>query len=251
MAQARLFNLVSTTLAAAITASQTTLTLVDASAITLSGGDWCYLTLVDAASYNGSVFPPAQREIVKVTAVAGNVCTVVRAQDGTTAQQFAAGDVVECRLNKAAFDDISTLVSVPAAPTGTFALTIKGTSSNPTYGIFTNLCTYTKIGRLVLINGQMQIGTPVGGSGFAFLDGLPFAVSSALGERGGVVVTWNSFFAAGSVGDWLLPQPSTTTMQFNLKNTASALDNMDGAQPSMTALQAGVLLFHGFYYSAS
>jgi len=55
----------------------------------ISGGDWYFLTLQDAAN---------NIEIVRVTALATDTFTVVRAQEGTTARTWAAADVVELRL---------------------------------------------------------------------------------------------------------------------------------------------------------
>lgn len=49
-------------------------------------------------------------EIVKVTARNNDTFTIVRAQDGTTAQPFSTGDVVELRITAAAFNDISTAI---------------------------------------------------------------------------------------------------------------------------------------------
>jgi len=73
---------------------------------TVSSPKYYYLTIVDAASYMGGVAPPAQREIVKVTNYAGSgVMTVTRGLDGTTAQNWAAGDRVELRVTAAVFDD--------------------------------------------------------------------------------------------------------------------------------------------------
>ena len=57
----------------------------------ITGSDWTYITLQDAA---GNI------EIVKVTARAAlsDTFTVTRAQEGTTARAWSAGDVVELRL---------------------------------------------------------------------------------------------------------------------------------------------------------
>jgi hypothetical protein len=62
----------------------------------ISGGDHFYATLDNNA---GSV------EIVKVTARSTDTFTIVRAQDGTSAQAFNAGAGVELRVVKAMLDD--------------------------------------------------------------------------------------------------------------------------------------------------
>jgi hypothetical protein len=85
---------------------------------TLTGGHHCYLTFVDVSS---------NREIVKVTGVASDTCTIVRGQDGTTPRAFAQNDLVELRLTKGSLEDVqaqtieSTTVMLfgqASAPTG-------------------------------------------------------------------------------------------------------------------------------------
>ena len=92
-----------TTLASAINSTQTTITVTDASKFpTLGAGDYTYVTL-DADAV------PAVREIVKVTAITGNVFTVVRGQDGTSAASFDAGVFIELRLTAALLNDVADL----------------------------------------------------------------------------------------------------------------------------------------------
>jgi hypothetical protein len=66
----------------------------------LGAEDWFYATLI-----NGSGF-----EIVKVTARASDTMTIVRAQEGTTAKTFNAGDPVELRITAQTFLEY---ISVP------------------------------------------------------------------------------------------------------------------------------------------
>jgi len=49
-----------------------------------------------------------QLEILKATARAGDVITVERAQEGTTAKAFDVGDRVELRMTKGFYDQFST-----------------------------------------------------------------------------------------------------------------------------------------------
>ena len=95
-------NNVSTTLSSAINATQTPISVADASGLpTLSSGDYVYLTIdTDTAS--------PTLEVVKVTAISSNSLTVVRGQDGTTASSFSSGTKVELRVTAAALDDISS-----------------------------------------------------------------------------------------------------------------------------------------------
>lgn len=81
-----------TTLAVALTASATTITVVDASRLpALPTGHHFYLVLQRFSDRNTV-------EIVKVIGVSGNVLTVERAQDGSSAKPFSTGDYAELRL---------------------------------------------------------------------------------------------------------------------------------------------------------
>lgn len=71
----------------------------------IAGGNYFYVTLLDTAG---------NLEIVKVTARSTDTFTVARAQDGTTASAFSAGDFVELRITKAMLDDFKT-DTLPAA----------------------------------------------------------------------------------------------------------------------------------------
>lgn len=62
--------------------------------------DYFYVTLTNAAE--------TAYEIVKVTARTTDTFTITRAQDGTTAQAWSAGDKVELRMTKAMLDDFKT-----------------------------------------------------------------------------------------------------------------------------------------------
>lgn len=95
----RLANNAFGTLANNILASDTTITLTaghGARFPALSSGQWFYATLVNASN---------ELEIIKVTARSGDVLTVQRAQDGTTARAYAIADRLELRPVAAVFND--------------------------------------------------------------------------------------------------------------------------------------------------
>ena len=86
-------NNAATTLASGITNVATSLTVASTTGAlfpTLTGSNFFYCTLQNTA---GSTY-----EIVKVTARSTDTFTIVRAQEGTTASAFSAGDKVELRL---------------------------------------------------------------------------------------------------------------------------------------------------------
>lgn len=77
----------------------------------LGAGEYFYATLEDASN---------NREIVKVTARASDVLTVVRAQDNTSALSWNAGDTIALRLNAAAITDfVDTVVNTVAKTSST------------------------------------------------------------------------------------------------------------------------------------
>jgi hypothetical protein len=95
-----------TTLAAGATAGATTLTVTDGSLFnTPTGGNTERLTLERA---DGSA-----REIVTMTTRSGNTLTVQRAQEGTTALAWTAGDRVEGRVTKGVLDNFAQLSADP------------------------------------------------------------------------------------------------------------------------------------------
>ena len=59
-------------------------------------------------NYNGTGTPI---EIVKVTARSGDVFTIVRAQEGTSASSFSGGDKVELRITAGEMNAIETAIN--------------------------------------------------------------------------------------------------------------------------------------------
>ena len=93
-------NNATTTLASSATSSATSITVADGSVFpTLSANDYFYLTL--------ETFANTAREIVKCTAKNGNILTVVRAQDSTSASAFSIADKVELRLTAAGLNEVA------------------------------------------------------------------------------------------------------------------------------------------------
>ena len=89
------------------TAAATSITVANASGISVSIGDTWRLTIQNANA--------TQFELVDVTAVSGNVLTVLRAREGTTAQAWPIDSVVICGVTKAqleSFRDRSDLIPI-------------------------------------------------------------------------------------------------------------------------------------------
>ena len=84
----KFINNFETSLTGEITAVATSMTVASAAGLSLTSGEVYRLTIqnTDASLY----------EIVDVTAISSNTLTIERAKEGTTAQAWAAGDVVLC-----------------------------------------------------------------------------------------------------------------------------------------------------------
>lgn len=105
MSNLQFANNAATTLASGITSTATSLTVAAGTGSlfpAITGSQYFYLTLIDSAT-------GTQIEIVKVTAVSTDTFTIVRAQDGTTAKTYAAGDKAELRLIRAVLNDMPKL----------------------------------------------------------------------------------------------------------------------------------------------
>lgn len=133
---ARFKNNASATIAASITESDTTIVLTTGFGAyfpTLTAGFYFYATLFDAANNS---------EIVRVTARSGDTLTVVRAQDGTTAKAFTAGDGFALRVVNA---NLENFVQLDGAQTISGAKTFSGANTFTANNIFS--------GPAVTING--------------------------------------------------------------------------------------------------
>lgn len=111
----KLANNAISTIAASITAAATSLSVQGADAgkfPSLDAGDWHPATIID---------PAGNMEIVRVTARAGAVMTIVRAQEGTTARAFAAGARIDIRLTAGAFAEIAAQILADVAYSGEYS----------------------------------------------------------------------------------------------------------------------------------
>lgn len=84
----------------------------------LGASDYFYATLVSA----GGTY-----EVIKVTARVGDTMTIVRAQEGTTAQSFASGSRLELRVTAASITDTTDALAIfTQSGTGAVARTVQG-----------------------------------------------------------------------------------------------------------------------------
>ena len=140
-----------------------------------AGATYFYLTIVDQPSYIADSDPPAQREIVKVTAYStvstGYSLTVVRAIT-TTAQIWASGSIVQLRPCAQGLLDLKTSAAA------SLIVTDGGVTVNPTTTIsFVSGATVTDLGSgqagVVVVGATVTSGWwyGTGEDGTATLDG--------------------------------------------------------------------------------
>lgn len=159
----KLKNNVFSTLASSITASNVSIVVASGEGSlfpTLSTGDYFYLTI---SSVNGTF------EVVKVTARSGDSMTVVRAQEGSVANSFLAGSLVELRITSlSVIDSVSSygvFVNVKAygakgdgTTNDTTAINAAITAAGTNGTIFFPKGTYLVTSVLQMLTGQCFLG---------------------------------------------------------------------------------------------
>lgn len=177
----RFSNNASTTLAGSLTNVATSLSVAAGDGTlfpTLVAGDFFMATLIKLV---GGV--PVY-EIVKVTARATDVFTIVRAQEGTTAVTFAAGDRLENRMTAAVAERLTKRVASVAS------------SSTPTPNADT-----TDLYHITALAATATFGAPTGTPS----DGQQILMR--VKDNGTArVLAWNAIYRASTD----LPLPSTT-----------------------------------------
>jgi len=121
-------NNAATGLVSPISSSATTLTVNGGSGTLFpnpTGGNYFMITLISSGSGN--------MEIVQCTARSGDTFTIVRAQEGTTAQSFAIGDSVQLRITAGSLQTFANPVVVNSVAAGT-GISVSAATGNVTIG---------------------------------------------------------------------------------------------------------------------
>jgi hypothetical protein len=79
----------------------------DLSGASLTKGDYCFASIIKPST--GAI------EHVKITHISGTAATIQRAQDGTSAQSFAIGDLVQARINGQAVQEVGARMASEVA----------------------------------------------------------------------------------------------------------------------------------------
>ena len=182
-------NNASAALASSITTSSTTITVTTGAGAqfpAISSGNYFYATLTDSSN---------NLEIVKVTARASDVMTVVRAQEGTTARAYAAADKIELRVTAA------------------------GMNSFPQLGLDNTFTGVNTFNTPIAVTSGGTGGTTSTGSGAVVLATSPTLVTPALGTPTALVATnatgtATGLTAGGLVANAALATPALTNPNF-------------------------------------
>lgn len=202
-----------------------------------TGGDYFMMTLIDAAT--GLI-----KEILKVTARTGDTCTIVRAQEGTGAQTWAAGSLA-INLNTAGTMgtiEAQSLVASNSLPLSGGAMTGPVTSSS----------TFTAAGFIGPLTGNVT-GNTSGSSGSCTGNAATASVAATATTASGLVtartiamtgdVTWSLSFqgtanvsAAGAIAN-----NAVTFAKMQQIANLSVLGNVAGFTNTPTALSMATL----------
>ena len=138
-------NNINTTLAAAATSTQTTLSLTSTVGIptTIPSGDYFAMTLNDAATR--SIF-----EVVYVTAVSGSNVTVLRGQEGTTANSWLSGDYIYGALTAGEISDFAFVSGSETQPFAVAPASASAPQNAPQFGQMFNLQAPSASGNITL-----------------------------------------------------------------------------------------------------
>lgn len=204
MAGLNLFtNNAATTLASGLSSVATSLTVATGDGAefpTLAGAEYFFCTLANNA---GSI------EIIKVTARSTDTFTIVRAQDGTSAASWSAGDKVELRLTRIDLLNFPQLDSTNTfTQTQTFTTPILGTPTSGTLTSCTGLPLTTGVtGTLPIANG----GTGTTSTTFANLTtNVTGTLPVANGGTGATTLTANNVILGNGTSAVSFVAPSTS-----------------------------------------
>jgi hypothetical protein len=178
--------------------------LVGATSLTVSSGTGAlFPTTTSGFFYAALVNSSNQIEFVKVTARTADTFTIVRAQNGSTARPYAAGDKVELRLIAAALENFVQLdgaQTVTGAKTFSGAVTLSG--GGAISGTYTGGPTFS--GALTFSGAPTFSGTPVFSNSISLTGGsLNTTNFKIMQESGKLVVKYGTtvILSISSTGD--------------------------------------------------
>ena len=157
MAKQLFANNISITIDEFLSASDTTVTVSStANFPAMSSGDWIMGTIVPVGGQG-------TKEVIKITAFSGTAVTIVRGQEGTFAQEFLYGSILEFRITKGSLEYLRDRIAYNAVGTG--SQTIFTVIRNPVAiyinGLYQNQNTYTFTGTSVTFSEAPPLNTTI------------------------------------------------------------------------------------------
>lgn len=203
----------------------------------LGASDYVYATLLSIGAGFDNFGNPNLFEIVKIvgplTPGAGQTVTIVRAQDGTAAAQFTAGDVVDLRVNRATLLDAASATVPPyAVNVANYGAVGDGVTDDTNAFVAAFAALGTLGGRVwvpssfrCLINTLMNVPPGCCIVGPHVLEGGPYGVT--LSQQGGTLILNGGLRllggSAGIQGLILLPKGLTFPQVDNTNYTGTAV----------------------------
>jgi hypothetical protein len=221
-------NFVQTTLSAAATSTDTSLSITSATGIpALVDGQALPITLINAATQ--TVY-----EICYITAISGTTITVLRGQEGTVAQSWSIGDLVKsCRTSGTTGSVVGTLVpagsfTLPAGTSRTLVLTDSITADStftlpaaPLAGtgftVFGSASAYTTTVASPVTSGSPYIEMPDGSQVYSYV--IPASSPGA-----GIRIVWDGTnYRATTFGQTIVAPGTANNEAVNLGQVKNAV----------------------------
>ena len=164
-------NNATTTLSASLASGTTSMSVGSSGSFTApTGDDFLMVTLIRASD--------SAIEVIKVTNITGTTWTIVRAQEGTTALNFVAGDKVELRVTAGFLQDLQfgRLLNVQVITTTQVYTETPGTKN-----CYVRAVAGGGGGGGAAITGAGQASAGMGGGSGAYLEGY-YPVASLSGK---------------------------------------------------------------------
>ncbi len=230
-------NNAATTVASALSNVATSLAVASGKGAlfpTITGTDYFMLTLTQSGS-------ETTWEIVKVTARSGDVLTIVRGQEGTTAAAWAVGDKAELRVTVSSLLGFS--IDTPSNATPAQGAINIDKNVALTGSVFSSALASAQSAIQVQVSTSSSFASPFYSSGDQAA-GSSFTLPNGIGPSGANMTVSTLYFyrlryknARGSYSDWSSPTSFTTAAAFSQFITT----------PAATPASAGVS-FQGGYY---
>jgi hypothetical protein len=194
--------------------------------------------LFQAAPFNVTISPPnvmqtpANAEIARVTAKTGDVFTIVRAQEGTTARAIAVGDIIAATITVKTVTDIESGLNFPEINTlgNVKAANLKWQQGH----------TWALVGDVTILPVVPRFFIPLIGTQASKMVGLRMMIAS--GTSIGVTLFRNGVAETGAIT--VTTTPTTTALNIALANNDAVAVSLSAPVGAPTTFSATLFLEH-------